>query len=166
MKLFEAAGNSLNQVSALLVNLSNQEYSRPLSILHNASIGKHVRHIINFYQCVINPQDNNVVCYDARERDLQLEENTVYARIIIDALVSDLKNLNTETHIKVSQNFSTNGINEAQIIESTIGREVMYAFDHAVHHMAIIKIGLIENFPDKTIDVNLGIAPSTVRNNN
>lgn len=91
MKLFEAAGNSLNQVSALLVNLSNQEYSRPLSILHNASIGKHVRHIINFYQCVINPQDNNVVCYDARERDLQLEENTVYARIIIDALVSDLK---------------------------------------------------------------------------
>lgn len=66
----------------------------------------------------------------------------------------------------MSQNFSTNGINEAQIIESTIGREVMYAFDHAVHHMAIIKIGLIENFPDKTIDVNLGIAPSTVRNNN
>lgn len=166
MKLLEAAENSLSQVSALLVKLSNEEYSKPLSILHNASIGKHVRHIINFYQCIINSQDNNVVCYDARERDLQLEENTTYAKINIDAIVSDLKKLNPETHIKVSQNFSINAITEAQIIESTIGREVMYAFDHTVHHLAIIKIGLNENFSDKTIDTNLGIAPSTVRNNN
>lgn len=166
MKLLEAVENSLIQVSALLVTLSNEEYSKPLSILHNTSIGKHVRHIINFYQCVIKAQDNNEVCYDARVRDVQLEEDTAYASISIDTIVSELKNLHPETHITVNQNFSIKSIDEEQIIESTIGRELMYAFDHAVHHLAIIKIGLNENFPDKTIDANLGIAPSTLRNNN
>lgn len=166
MKLLEAAGNSLNQVSTLLAKFNEEEYCRPLPILHNTSIGKHVRHIINFYQCIINPSESEVISYDTRQRDKQMEENPVYGRIIIDALVADLKKLSPDTPVKVSQNFSTVEMDDAQIIDSTIGREIMYAFDHTVHHLAIIKIGLNENYPDKITDVNLGVAPSTIRNNN
>ncbi|MBK7410731.1 MAG: hypothetical protein IPJ40_23365 [Saprospirales bacterium] len=33
-------------------------------------------------------------------------------------------------------------------VQSSVGRELMYAFDHAVHHLAIVKMGLRQAQPD------------------
>jgi hypothetical protein len=46
---------------------------------------------------------------------------------------------------------------------SSIGRELLYAYDHAVHHLAIIKLGIKAEIPDVEIDSNIGVAASTLR---
>jgi hypothetical protein len=36
-------------------------------------------------------------------------------------------------------------------------------YDHAVHHLAIIKIGIRCSFPQWIIDRDLGVSPSTLK---
>ena len=42
-------------------------------------------------------------------------------------------------------------------------RKPMYAYDHAVHHLAMIKIGMKEACPAVRVGKNIGAAPSTVK---
>ena len=48
-------------------------------------------------------------------------------------------------------------------INTTLYRELQYNVEHAVHHMAIIKIALINNFGDVEIPASFGIAHSTIK---
>ena len=50
------------------------------------------------------------------------------------------------------------------MVESTLERELVYNIEHAVHHMAMIKIGLRQIAPEILIDKNFGVAQSTVNN--
>jgi len=42
-------------------------------------------------------------------------------------------------------------------------RELAYCMDHATHHLAIIKIALIDGGHDIINKSSLGVAPSTIR---
>ncbi|MDG2312138.1 MAG: hypothetical protein P8L64_07110, partial [Flavobacteriales bacterium] len=48
-------------------------------------------------------------------------------------------------------------------IDTTVERELAYCLDHAIHHLAIIKISLIESRIDLKMESNLGVASSTLR---
>ena len=50
-------------------------------------------------------------------------------------------------------------------VESNAMRELIYNIEHAVHHMAIIKIGVREVAPYVTLPHDFGIAASTLRFN-
>jgi hypothetical protein len=42
-------------------------------------------------------------------------------------------------------------------------REMVYLVEHSIHHYALIRIGLQENFPKIIIPENFGIAYSTIK---
>ncbi len=42
-------------------------------------------------------------------------------------------------------------------------REMVYLVEHSIHHYALIRIGLQENFSDIFIPKNFGVAYSTVK---
>jgi hypothetical protein len=48
-------------------------------------------------------------------------------------------------------------------IDTTFFRELAYNIEHAVHHMAIVKIGVREVAPYITLDKDFGVAASTIR---
>ena len=48
-------------------------------------------------------------------------------------------------------------------VESTLDRELIYNIEHAIHHMAMIKIGLKVLAPELHLPENFGVAPSTIR---
>ncbi|MGY8901828.1 MAG: hypothetical protein ACKVI1_04480, partial [Flavobacteriales bacterium] len=48
-------------------------------------------------------------------------------------------------------------------IDTTVERELVYCMDHAIHHLAIIKISLIESGVDLKMEADLGVASSTLR---
>ena len=52
---------------------------------------------------------------------------------------------------------------ERPVYISSMGRELQYAFDHAIHHLAIIRMGLETHFPEIPVDKDLGVAPSTLK---
>lgn len=47
-------------------------------------------------------------------------------------------------------------------VESNIGRELLYVTEHAVHHMAILKMGIVHSFCHIQFEENFGVAESTI----
>jgi hypothetical protein len=48
-------------------------------------------------------------------------------------------------------------------INTSLERELVYNVEHAIHHMAIIRIAIEREFPSIKLDKHFGIAFSTIR---
>ena len=146
------------QVEGLLDVIDNDAYARPLPILSEATIGKHIRHILDFYWCVIKGTENCEICYDNRARQVGLETDIEYTKDVIRQLKTCIQQLDAAQPIVVSTTF-TPAAEEAPVkITSTVGRELMYAIDHCIHHLAIVKIGIKSHLPAIQIPEDMGVA--------
>lgn len=146
----------LDQLSSILSQLDDYKYTKELPILNNQTIGKHSRHIIEFFQGLTNTQ--NYICYDERIRDLKLETSIEYTLNTLDIIKTKIEDLDFEQKIEFKQLINTNLFTT----ETTIGREMIYCIDHGIHHFAIIKIALKDSFPSININEDFGIAYSTL----
>jgi len=52
--------------------------------------------------------------------------------------------------------------NETVAIESNFDRELVYNLEHAIHHMALIRVGINE-LTDVIVSEKFGVAPSTIK---
>lgn len=159
MNLFSAIEDSFKQLTEVIDKLSNEAYCQNLNNLSGASIGQHARHIIEMYECLLNGYESGVVCYDDRNRDLEIETNKEAAKTRIAKILSSFRQANKEIELKISYcNHEENQIS----LTSNYFRELVYNLEHAVHHKALIKTGLIE-VSINDIPENLGVASSTIR---
>ena len=78
--------SNLKQIKELLVNVTDQSYIEPRSIISGVTVGQHIRHILEFYICVEHSRETGYVCYDERKRDTEIEQNRNYAIQVIDNL--------------------------------------------------------------------------------
>ncbi len=153
----------ISQVTDITEKLSNEEYASPVALLHGSSIGKHVRHIIEFYDCLLRGYETGTVDYDAREHNALLENDKMLAVKTLNETQKKINNY-SEKPLMLSVNFS-NEAEKASHISSSYERELIYNIEHVVHHAAIIKIALKNSFPKVVIPDNFGVAYSTVRFN-
>jgi hypothetical protein len=150
----------LTQLQDLIKNLQPAQYAERLTVFNGSSIGGHTRHIIEFYECLLNSLESGIVNYDARLRDLQVEQNRDYALEIIRKNIKKLeKSINPNTPIFLIQKFGN--VPEMRI-SSTFCREEAYLIEHSIHHFALIRIGVQENFTEVPICANFGVAYSTL----
>lgn len=146
---------TLFELTDLLSQLSDKDYVTPCKELSDASIGGHTRHIIEMFQCLHNQYPENIVCYDKRIRNLTLETQTKSA---IEAILEIIENLNKEDKpLDVQLIIDDNLV----VAKSSYGRELLYAFDHCIHHQALIKVAIITQ-TSAEIDMNFGVARSTI----
>jgi len=158
-----SAGWMIGQINDTLGLLNDGAYSKPLKLLHGSTIGQHVRHILNFYETLAGGCSDELVDYGNRNRDVRLESEIEYAYQKGNDMMTNIMTLNENNRVLVRVDFSSDPAEDRPVVQSTIGRELMYAFDHAVHHLAIIRIGLTECMPDLELDKDFGKAPSTVK---
>jgi hypothetical protein len=155
----------LQEIIFILEQHSNELYTSPQEIFNGASIGQHFRHIIEFYICLEKGAKGQVICYDERERDLRLENNPEFAVNSIKNIIGNLAKINADLALKLKANYQSTiseGENNSLFIHSSLLRELAYALDHTVHHLAIINIALKEE-ESINLPVNFGVAASTVR---
>jgi uncharacterized damage-inducible protein DinB len=160
--MFNYCAINLLEIKSMLKNLDNNHYSSSLVLLSGASVGQHVRHILEFYTCLISAKKLGVVNYDGRQRNLQLETDGTFAQTQIDEIIADLPNFDVAKQLFLEGNY-THQNNPNTIITTTFGRELAYCLEHSIHHQALIKIGLKELKMDEVIDENFGVAPATIR---
>ena len=160
--MIKVSQNILSQLSEVLSNLTTENYTMPLEIFSGASIGQHTRHILEFYMCLISNSEADVINYDLRKRDTNLEQNLEFCISTIDQIKCDLDNLTSERELSLEA--MQGGTNVS--VKTTFNREVLYAVEHTVHHMAIIKMGVLLNYPKIKIPENFGVAESTIRYKN
>jgi hypothetical protein len=157
--LIPSIHNNLNELVDLLKQLSNSEYSKPYPTLSNATIGEHIRHIIEMFQCLGNNYESGVVNYDNRQRNELVQTDVEFALIQIDTIYSSLDKENKK--IELQQIID----GEELRIESNYFRELLYNLEHCIHHQALIKVAVLQNTA-LNVDANFGVARSTIEYRN
>lgn len=150
----------ITQLTALLNDIELSVYKDSLRPLHYSTPGQHVRHITEFYLCLLKGYETGVVDYDARERNLLIEIDKDFTIEILEKIQNNLINLKSDKSLILK---SIMGDDETIEISTSFSRELMYLIEHTIHHLAIIKIGLNEVYPEIEIPKNFGVAHSTIR---
>lgn len=153
---------NLNEIKKVVLQLSIEQYSHKSVLLSQATIGQHVRHIIEFYQSVIFGIENKIINYDNRKRNLIIEKDSRYAIEIIDVINAFLSQDISDEPMVLEGNFCADENMELSI-QTTLFRELAYCLEHSIHHQALIKVGLLELDCLPLIDDTFGIAPATIR---
>jgi len=162
MKIHDAAKSVLSQLSKVISQLNADDYSHPIVRLGNSTIGQHVRHTIEFFICMKDGMNTGIINYDSRSRDLILEESPDAALSAIRSILDYLKSSDNNTILNLEVDYGMDG-HSVQTLRTNFDRELAYNIEHAIHHMAILKIGIKEISPDTKIPDNFGIAVSTLR---
>ena len=152
----------LEEIKSLLHQLSQEAYISPREILSKATLGQHFRHILEFYTCLENGLITGKVCYDERERNGLIEADLPYGINSIKKIIYFLSSINEDCSLKMKANYSSVS-KEPTLIQTSLYRELAYALDHTVHHLAIVKIALLHEKDGVKVDSNFGVAPSTIR---
>jgi hypothetical protein len=152
-----------DQLMDLLDHLSDDQYAATPEIFSGASVGKHYRHIIEFFQAVSLADETETICYDNRLRDVRIENSRDLAKELLHDLKNDLAQIDNEKRLTLIGDLASNESSENAYMITSLYREFHYAVEHAIHHMAIVKMGVKQTFPDVKISREFGIAPSTLR---
>jgi len=147
-----------------LEKIDPRTYPLKQDLLLGSSIGAHSRHFIEFFQCLLSQLDtpSREIDYSKRKRDYQIENDPVQARGQVRAIQRDLGTLNQNLSCRLNCGEHTPG-QEGHWIDTTLERELLYNIDHTIHHLAIIKIGLLAVKPDFPLPEHFGYMPSTLQ---
>lgn len=150
----------IDQLIDLLNDIESSVYKDPLQPLHYGTVGQHVRHITEFYLCALKGHENGVVDYDARKRNLLIEIDKDFTIETLENVKQQLQTSKLDRNLILKSKF---GGDDTMEIASSFFRELTYLIEHTIHHLAIIKIGLNEVYPQINIPRNFGVAHSTIR---
>jgi hypothetical protein len=160
--ILESAREALAQLSALLLSLDDIAYATRLPAAFNASIGGHVRHSLDHFRSILDGVAGGEIDYDARARDPRIESHRVAAlacaREQLRAFETfDAAALGREIAVRARVSYAAE---ESPVAMSTVGREIMFAVVHAIHHYALVGVmcGLLE----VPVPAGFGVAPSTL----
>ena len=159
MQLHNAINNVFAQLNTTLELLTPKQYKQPGKLLSNATIGQHVRHIIELFICLNKGYETGVVNYDSRERNHQIETDKELAASMLKKICAQLDKADKVLTLKAFYDGSTEN---PITIATNYYREVAYNLEHAVHHMALIRVGVAE-VSEIELPEDFGVASSTIK---
>ena len=106
--------------------------------------------------------ETGVISYDKRDHDSNIESDKDLALEIVKRTKSFISNCNINKPIQLEVNYSSDADHDV-IVGSNMAREITYNIEHAIHHMALIKIGIKEACPYVILPPGFGIAVSTLK---
>ncbi len=152
----------LSELIQTLKTLSSSSYQEEVLTDNSQTIGAHVRHIIEFYQCFFSGLESKQINYDERKRDTEYEVNLASALRILLNITHQLASLANTPSASINLAFSATIDTDGSTVslESSLVRELLFLQSHTTHHMALINLlfHVSGNEPPK----NLGVATSTL----
>jgi len=159
MELQKAVNQIFVQLSDSLQRLDGEQYNHPCKNLSGNTIGQHLRHIIEMFQCLEKGYANGEVDYEKRIRDNKIETDKNFALSLLQEITRQIGKENKSLHLLTYYDeFQV----EPDKISTNYYREIAYNLEHTIHHMALIRIGLRE-IGDIQVDDTYGVAPSTIK---
>ncbi len=149
--------DTLERLSDVLQRIDQPNYTI-LNTKGNASVGQHVRHTLEFYQCLLGADD--LVNYDLRKRDILIESSPDHALAVLREIQQQLHEVLENRSLQLVAEVSSK---EASFqLPSSFARELFYVLEHAIHHMALIRVLIKDQQPDFEIADVFGVAYSTL----
>lgn len=162
MELTRVCCDILDQLTEVVQQLENSDFNRPSPTLSNATLGQHLRHTVEFFGCLEQGFASGVVNYDRRERNEEIETNRQLALVRLEAIRKFLSEQRENCALTLEMAYERDS-EQSQRIPSNYHRELAYNVEHAVHHMALMKIGIREVAPYVQVPDEFGVAVSTLR---
>lgn len=159
MQLHQAIQNVFVQLNGSLEQLTPEQYVYPSPTLSNASIGQHVRHIIEMFICLEAGYQPGVINYENRKRDIKIETEKDFAAGLLKDIYAGLDKPNKNLVLEATYNEDSN---ELILFDTNYYREIAYNLEHTIHHMALIKVG-IKEVSTMAIPDGFGVASSTLK---
>ncbi|MEQ8811266.1 MAG: DinB family protein [Imperialibacter sp.] len=167
MNLITTAGNVLSQLDEVIVQLKPEDYTRPVKLLNNSTIGQHVRHTLEFFICLMDGTPSGVVNYDNRRRDKMIEDDGDFARQVLRGIGDFVKSHKENSALTLEADFGSaeQPSNERAMVRipSNYLRELVYNIVLAIHHMALISVAINEFCGYVQLPEDFGVASSTIR---
>jgi len=159
MKIQRAIENVFVQLSASLNMLSDKEYTQPSTALFNATIGQHVRHIMELFICLEHGYETGMVNYEKRKRDYTIESDKNVALLLLEQIPVALHTLDKNLLLEATYDDTSS---DTIVISTNYFRELVYNLEHTVHHMALIRVGINE-VSEVQVPDEFGVASSTIK---
>ena len=161
--LIQSVVEVLRQGETLLAEIADEAFTRKVAIAFNASIGGHYRHCLDHFRALLAAADAGDLNYDHRERGTLIENDRFAALNATRELRAGYEKfqallLTRPLNVTCKTSYASSG---SQASPSTVGREVMYAVAHAVHHYALI--GVMAGTMELSLPAGFGVAPSTLK---
>ncbi len=162
MQLSDTAVKILGQLQDFALQVKDQDFSKPSEVLSGASIGQHLRHTLEFFICLEQGTSQGLINYDKRIHDKLIESDKYIALNAIHRIREFISHQNSNKVLKLEVEYSATN-DDCVIIETNYWRELSYNIEHAVHHMAIMKIGIKQVAAYIQLPLDFGVAASTLR---
>jgi uncharacterized damage-inducible protein DinB len=152
----------LAQLESAIEALTTEQFSQPVSALGQSTIGQHVRHTVEFFTALEHGLLNGQLDYDKRARNRAIETNRQVALSAITSVKQMIAQQHKDMPLVLVVNYELIANCPVSLVSSYF-RELTYTIEHAIHHMAIIKIGMRELVPQMQLPTSFGVAASTLR---
>lgn len=150
--------HQLNAVVNVLDHLPDEQFTTASQYLSSSTIGQHCRHAVELMQCLQQGYEAGFVNYDARNRNELIQQD----RHTCIAAFKDCEHMlhwaDKSLQLKVIAHLGA----DAVVVQTTFLRELAYNLEHLIHHMALIRVGLIE-LGFENIPADFGYAYSTIQ---
>ena len=147
------------QLSDSLNQLDQDQYNYRCGSLSGNTIGQHVRHIIEMFQCLEDGYKSGEVDYDNRKRDIHIETDKLFASVLLKEIALQISRVNKNLFLLA---YYDDIQTEPEKVSTNYFREIAYNLEHTIHHMALIRIGLNE-IGNISVDDTYGVATSTIK---
>lgn len=160
--MISAIEMNLNRGVKLLNSISNEQYSNTSVAPYYSSIGRHMRHILDVFDCIIEGYPKLSVDLTARNRNEIVELNTDAGVAYFESVLASLKKLASEDldqFITVKDDLGLGMVEQTY----TLGGLLIQAHSHAIHHFASLGY-IIAQLGIEIPDADFGFNPTTPKN--
>jgi hypothetical protein len=154
----EANLRVIEQGASLLNQLTRETYGARIPACFDASIGGHIRHIIDHYHAFLRGLDDGGINYEARSRDRGVETDPLHARDIFSEIAARLARAVANRRQPVLEYCAET--TEGVAVATSVLRELEFLLSHTIHHYALVAV--MAKLQGLSTDSTFGVAPSTL----
>ena len=143
----------------LLNSISDEQYSNTTVAPYYSSIGRHMRHILDVFDCIFEGLGDSRIDLSSRKRNEIIELKTEKGLQYFDKIITELsvlKSVDFETVIVVVDDMGLGKVEQ----NFTLGGILMQAHSHATHHFASLGY-IISQLGIEIPDSDFGFNPTT-----
>ena len=162
--MISAITNNLQRGIKLLNSIDENQYTDVSVAPYYSSIGVHMRHILDVFDCVFIGLESNNVDLSARKRNALVEQKISLGLDYFSEIITKLEDLKAENLDIIVQVKDDLGLGVVTA-NYTLASILIQAHSHAIHHFA--SIGYIISQLDINLpDADFGYNPTTPRTEN
>jgi len=157
--MIEAIEKNLYRGIQLLQYISDEEYSNTTIAPYYSSIGSHMRHILDVFDCVFEGLESGNINLIERKRNELAENFTSHGINYFNETIEKLKLLDTDNFNRIVNVTDDLGLG---IISAnyTLAAILIQAHSHAIHHFASVGL-IISQLSIELPDDDFGFNPTT-----